>query len=632
MASLDSAERIRRKQVIEDLLKQGYHPQGSKGGLGSATKAAERREGINYPNWARNEEALKQLRRENYAVDWSLYVPPQAESGAVTITPNQDEDDFDLDQGAIWSDYSMEGWVRKEATDYVETADNKRIRMIDPGVQYPYDWTGPLLSDHRPHPARQEDAVTRWIVTGAQDKTPVHGPFMVNLEAFAAHMGADIVIVGSTYNKDWWSSLFGANRDRRSTPAEMRQYSSYIEESIQTDRMKFAGIKVCAEVNISPTAERPLSGLLTYGKGASTIFAHPRQELESVPRAPHLDPVLCWTTGYCTPPNYVQRKAGLKATFHHVIGAVLIEQDVDGAVFVRHIHANPETGTFQDLDVCVDHGEVTTGNRVRSITYGDIHQQHLDEDVEWATWLADDCLQRSLNPEHIFIHDVLDFYSRNHHNRNDPWHAAEVLRDGLTVAQEIKNVANFLVSIRQEGTETHVVESNHDLALAKWVRENDWRSDLLNAPLQLELALAQANAINAGEKISLFETAVKKLADEPLDDIHFLHEDESFLVDGVECGFHGHNGPNGSRGTTQGYLRVACKMNKGHDHTPTKRQGVSSAGTKQVINPMPKYAKGPTSWAQCDVVQYAGGRTAHIIFKNGKWKAMGIKTDVSAVA
>jgi hypothetical protein len=74
---LSNEERARRKKVIEDLLQIGYHPQGSSGGLASATKTAERRDGINYPNWVRAEEALKRKRREHFAVDWSLYVAPK---------------------------------------------------------------------------------------------------------------------------------------------------------------------------------------------------------------------------------------------------------------------------------------------------------------------------------------------------------------------------------------------------------------------------------------------------------------------------------------------------------------------------------------------------------------------------
>ncbi|WP_262265514.1 hypothetical protein [Microvirga yunnanensis] len=532
---------------------------------------------------------------------------------------------------AHWSDYSWDGWVRTEAADssYEEDILDRKgevvgvrtVTVLDPGVQYPAGWDGPKLADRRTFRVRQADGVKRTIVTGIQDRTPLHGPFMVNLEAFAAYMGASIAVVGDTYAKGWWTALFGNGRDKKQEPAIILDYPSYVGDRVQTQRLQASDVEVCAEVNIIPTAERPLSGLLTYGKGRCAVFSHPKQELESVPRAPHLDPVTVWTTGYATPPNYVQRKAGLKARFHHIIGAVLIEEDVDGTVFIYHLHADPETGAFQHFDVKVDRGQITTGHRVKAIPLGDGHIIHLDDEVDEATFRGLGSLVEVLDPEHVFVHDGLDFYSQNHHNRADPWHAAEVLRRGLTVAQEVRQVGQWLASIQRPGTTVHVVESNHDLALDRWLREGDWRKDPLNAPFYLEAALIKANAVARGESISIFETMVRNLSGDALADVHFLREDESFLVEGVQCGWHGHNGPNGSRGSTQGYLSLASKIAKGHDHTPAKRQGVASVGTMQTL--MPKYAKGPTSWAHAHLVIYEGGRTSHVFIKNGKWRAEG---------
>src|SRR5882724_8157486 len=85
---LPSDERARRKAVVEDLLKLGYHPQGQRGGLASATKTAERREGINYPRWVRDEEAFAAKGKLNFKVDWTLYVPP---APAATVTSGAKE-------------------------------------------------------------------------------------------------------------------------------------------------------------------------------------------------------------------------------------------------------------------------------------------------------------------------------------------------------------------------------------------------------------------------------------------------------------------------------------------------------------------------------------------------------------
>ena len=61
--------------------------------------------------------------------------------------------------------------------------------------------------------------------------------------------------------------------------------------------------------------------------------------------------------------------------------------------------------------------------------------------------------------------------------------------------------------------------------------------------------------------------------------VHFLERDESYTLFGsIECGLHGDDGPNGSRGTTGSLTKIGRKVNKGHDHTAAIMDGVYSAG------------------------------------------------------
>jgi hypothetical protein len=55
-----------------------------------------------------------------------------------------------------------------------------------------------------------------------------------------------------------------------------------------------------------------------------------------------------YTTGAVTERNYVQKKAGQKAEFHHNYGALMVEVDKEGTPFVRQLAAD-DTGAFQDL-------------------------------------------------------------------------------------------------------------------------------------------------------------------------------------------------------------------------------------------------------------------------------------------
>src|SRR5690606_22915978 len=191
------------------------------------------------------------------------------------------------------------------------------------------------------------------------------------------------------------------------------------------------------------------------------------------------------TTGSITRPNYVQKKAGIKAEFHHVIGAVLVEIDDDGDFFCRHLIAERD-GSFQDLTRLVMHGKVYTGERVEAITWGDIHVERLDPDVAAGAWsldsemsfTADPCMLDELRPHYQFFHDVLDFRRRNHHNIDDPHFLFDAWSRGReSVEDEIESVARFLHITQRPWCRSIVVDSNHDRALMRWLKKGDYRRD-----------------------------------------------------------------------------------------------------------------------------------------------------------
>lgn len=532
-------------------------------------------------------------------------------------------------------DFTKMGWRRDRPVDTTSDLVDRDGNItgtkytLDPGIIYPADWTGPFLRDKPKVKATTDDGVKRFLLTAIQDHTPAHGPFLVNLRALSLHLGAEVSIGQFTYARRWYEAIFGSGvRDKRKSHDRdtVRAYPTDLDGFLTCERRELSpSIWWCPEVNILPTAQNPVSDLQTYGKGRSVVFSHPKQELESVPRDPSEVPIVAYSTGVANPPNYVAKKAGQKAAFHHIIGALLVEIDADGFVYTHHIHADAETGKFQVYDIVVDNGAVSTGHAIPGITFGDGHIEHLDEAVAAATFGIGECddvpLIDALLIEDAFTHDVQDFYSRNHHNKHDPWHLYAVANDNLTVRDEITRVGKFLSAIRRPWMRHHVVESNHDLALARWLKETDWREDLLNAELYLELNLTALQWVRAGLKNSIFEHAVRLHAGPELDDVDFLAEDQPYIVAGVQCGWHSHNGPNGSRGTTRGLLRLARRISKGHDHTPTKKLGVTSAGTCQRL--MPKWAKGPTTWAHAHTLIYPGGHTSLVFVHAGRWRALG---------
>lgn len=398
-------------------------------------------------------------------------------------------------------------------------------------------------------------------------------------------------------------------------------YDDKITEFVNDERVELAPSLVwCGEMNILPTAARPLSGFETYTGRASSIIPHVKMQLESVAQMRDTGSKLNYTTGTVTQRNYLQRKAGLKAEFHHVYGALIVEVDDDGSWYVRQLSADSH-GVFQDLDAVVTPKGVTYGNRVEAINWPDLHLSCADEVYLDLFWGRGGVLDQ-LNPRYQFFNDSLDFRSRNHHDRFDPHLNFEKYhQDTDSVEDEVERLATFFGEYASRSdTLSVVVESNHDNALMRWLREADYREDPKNALFFLETQLDVYRAIANRNKDNLLGRVLRKY--QPLTDYIFLSEDESFVVcpehGGIECGMHGHLGPNGSRGGVLNLSKIGRRANVGHMHSASIRDGLYVAGTCAMN---PSYAKGPSSWSVSLIVTYPNGKRAIITAWEGKWRA-----------
>lgn len=525
-----------------------------------------------------------------------------------------------------WGWLSDNRWTRIGQFERTIYDDGER-RFIDPGAAYPPGWDGPKIGERIADQPRLKDrAVGGMILTGAQDRTPVHGPAVVNLQAYAAWLGYGFRTGTVTYARDWYSSLF-EERERKTVRRgdnAVRTWSSAIPGATIEREDILENLVFFADHNIRPTAHKPLTQVTKHGKSRPALFPHPKQSLVSVPRFPHgADPLFVASTGFITPPNYVDRLAGKVAEFHHIIGAVIVEWDADGEFFIRHIHCDSTDGSFFDLDRRVDRGRITTGHRP-NVVYADAHFRAISKEVADATWFGGKCdtsLRKGLNVAREVYHDTLDFYARSHHNLNDPWHHFET-RD-LTVQGEINEVASWLQRLdRDHDAVMYIAESNHDLALGRWLREDNWRRDPHNAELFLSANLYALTRIREGQYPNVYEHAVRRAAPD-LKHVHFLRREMSLQFAGVEVGPHGNHGPNGSKGSPTGHVATAGLHASADGHSPVKEENFIRAGVMTDLAKMPKYAKGgATSWANVHVLVYPNGRFTHTWIRKGRWRAL----------
>lgn len=484
----------------------------------------------------------------------------------------------------------------------------------------------------------KKGAVARYMLTYAQNNTELHDGLWKNLLALTEHprTKCKLMVARGTYVKSSIAGIGDKDVATDKVPTEHTvdfHWDDRLDGYLYDERAEIApGLIWCGEMNIIPTAVRPLSAMESYTGRKSTILPHPRIAMDSVASGKYENTKFMYTTGAITMRNYIKRKAGLKAEFHHCYGALMVEVDSDGNWWCRQLNADSE-GTIYDLDMKVEDGKVTFNNRVEGINWGDIHETRLDPVVKEVCW-GENGIMDQLDPKFQFLNDVLDFRCRNHHERGLPYKMLERwTKQEEDVEKEITDCMTFISEVSSSNCETIVVESNHDQALMRWLERTDGHSDPINMEFWHKANLRMVQAIKddhegfnilqwcflCGAQPDRHKHVMRNSAN-----ITFLNEDESFILcpdahGGIECGMHGHRGPNGSFGGPIAFAKMGRKCNIGHKHSAQIFDGVYYAGLMAYLDL--GYNVGPSSWSQSLVLTYPNGKRAIVTIWNGKFRA-----------
>ena len=471
---------------------------------------------------------------------------------------------------------------------------------------------------HEERALPKKGKVKRYLLSCAQNNTLVNESAWANLMALKKHYKAELLISTFLYNTSAYAQY---KNDKRTTKQkqEAAWYAPEVVPFICDNRVLIApGLIFNGEMNIIPTAARPLSGFETHNGSASGIFPHVKIALESIATGGYEPTRLNYTTGTVTRMNYVHRKAGLKAEHHHSYGALLVEVDHEGNWYCRQLNADSD-GTIYDLNIRAKGGRVTKGHRVEAMNWGDIHVEELDPDQAQLQFGKGGMLD-TLKPKHQMMHDTLSMSRRNHHDAKDHHRMFQLHAQGKDcVREELQEMVDFLEATKRPWCNTVVVDSNHDNALKRWLREADYRKDPANALFFLgcQLKVYQQIAQNDHD-FHLVEWAGQQLGLDPK--IKFLRTDESYMLAGdIEGGMHGHLGPNGSRGTPKSFTKMGSKANTGHTHSCGIIDGIYTAGTSCYLRV--NYTAGPSSWSHSHIVTYPNGKRAILTTWAGKWRA-----------
>jgi hypothetical protein len=454
---------------------------------------------------------------------------------------------------------------------------------------------------------------TRVVITSAQNATPGFGPGLKSLLNYCKVRDALLLVIPYRYKNatsqwteknqadDWWT-------------AELMPHLYNRRHSLNKHLM------ILGDIMTQPTATSPLQGFETISGRQSAIIGHPKLQLKCVPTPQASLPKILTTSCAITQKNYVQAKAGKKGEFHHTFGACVVELDGD-TFHMRQINMMKD-GSFIDLDTEYDGDRVESGIRLEALTMGDTHEEFVSPDVVTATF-GKGGIVPTLKPKKLVWHDLHDFYSRNHHHRGNPFTQIAKQRAGMDdVEAGLRKTFAFLDKHTPVGVESIVVKSNHPDALARWVREADWKTDPVNATFYLRTALAMTEAAQmtsvGAETLDPFKMWGQKWL-KSVSRVRFLGTGESYMIKGIDNGFHGHEGANGTRGTLLQFDKVGARTNTGHGHSPGIEGGAWRAGTS--TGPLEYSGGGPSSWLNTHIMGYRNGKRSLVNCIGTQWRA-----------
>ncbi len=461
----------------------------------------------------------------------------------------------------------------------------------------------------------------RYIITSAQNGTPVHDEFWACLLAAAKHLKAEILVIplryknptstfsGSQQNAEWWAPAV--------TPYLWNQRHA-INESLT----------LLADIKTQPTAVDPLAGADSISGEFSGIFGHTKLRLRSVATPQNKMAKRLYTTGACTVENYTDTRTGKISEFHHSLAALLVE--TDGKLFwVRHLQYGKSSRRVIDLDDAYHVGGYVKGPPAIAGAGGDTH-------VLFTSPMVDDCRHRegglidTIRPANWIEHDLCDAYSANpHHDRNPMIWLATRLAGRDSIGAEADAAGEYLrrITKRHPRVKVRVIASNHDDMLTRAAlafMAGGLKAIPHVSPVNLAWLGRTVAEMAEGCRMTPTGTTypdalalhLRKMKLGPR--VHILDGGESLMLGGVEHGMHGDDGPNGARGSVRNLARIGVKSWTGHGHAEEIFEGAWRLGTGTELTA--DYTRGPSSWTNSDGLTNADGIRQLVPYVAGRFR------------
>ena len=480
----------------------------------------------------------------------------------------------------------------------------------------------------------------RFIITWAQNNTPVHERFLSNIEAYANHVKADIHVIAGRYKNP--TSVFSDIK----YDVWHDRITKYLDAA-RHDVHKY--VSIMSDVKVQPTAVNPMTGMQGMSGINSCVFGSPRVQMEMIPVLEGCKPKMMVTTGSCTVSNYTDSKSGKKGEFNHTLGFTIIEIKDDETFFIRQVTAD-SNGDFIDLfnsvkfkgesielefDSTIDQVNWSSSNfgadpivwkgesivsridEIDACILGDIHYGHEDQEVLKTTL---DFLS-VVKPKHIVLHDVFDGYSISHHEMKDPF---AQYRKEVKGTNSLKSEINYMLDQLEvfnkfEDCNVVIVRSNHDDFIDRWLKNGDWKKQPTpkNSMEYMEYSQILLRQYSEDESV---KGVIPELISNKFPEFITLGRSDSYIVNGWELAQHGDIGSSGSRGSLQQFRKLNTKIIVGHYHAPGRKDGAISVGTTTHLRV--GYNVGASGWLQSHVLILPNGKAQHINFIDGEFTTL----------
>lgn len=432
----------------------------------------------------------------------------------------------------------------------------------------------------------------KFVITTAVMGKEVNKPFADSLRNYAKRNNALLIALPC---EDVVSRGKKTSKTLEISP-ELSDFRVVFKDTYINNNLCLCAIKVSAkQIN-------PLTGLdrLTVQRQASIIVASPKVFLKYVPNMHYDIPPALMTTGAVTINNYdtdryMSKRTSTLAEGDHAYGAIIVEVEDEHIFHFRHVRASSYNSiTDMGIDYLPDGSVQPMDNTV--MVMGDSHTGYHDKELHVSIMEA--ALKSGVDT--IFLHDIFNATSVTHHDKGKGiTRAIKAKENKLDLKLECTAIRNYLNNIILHGMDAYIVSSNHDHMLLRWLEEGGYINDPLNYEMGVSLAAA---AIKGHDPLKY---AIENEIGYKEERVHWLKEDESCKVYGVECSNHGSAGANGSKGSLQIFEKGLGNCVVAHTHSAAIIRDAYCVGTVGVMDQ--GYNKGLSSWT----------RTCCLIYKNG---------------